>query len=160
MAKSLIEGEMLNGKKHGYWVTYYANGFKRSEGRYIEGKKEGLWIQYHKNGSKASEASFRDGKNEGEYMCYYENGNRKWGGPIENMMVVPPMAEKKASGSAMKRTVRRSGVSSLTRKAVLARNPMNIHSGSVMFAAKANAQRGATPVHSAEQRFLTNPQKF
>ena len=62
MAKSLTEGEILNGKKHGYWVTYYANGFKRSEGRYIEGKKEGLWIQYHKNGNKASEASFREGK--------------------------------------------------------------------------------------------------
>ncbi len=81
MAKSLTDGEMVDGKKHGYWITYYANGNKRSEGNYIHGKKDGPWIQYHKNGNKASEASFRDGKNEGDYMCYYENGNRKWGGP-------------------------------------------------------------------------------
>ena len=42
MAKSLTDGEIVNGKKHGYWVTYYANGFKRSEGGYIEGKKKGF----------------------------------------------------------------------------------------------------------------------
>lgn len=75
MANSLTTGEIVNGKKHGYWVTYYANGFKRSEGRYLAGKKEGLWIQYHKNGNKASEAFFRDGKYEGVYMAYHENGN-------------------------------------------------------------------------------------
>ena len=66
---------MVNGKKHGYWVTYYANGNKRSEGRYIAGKKEGLWIQYHKSGNKATEATFRDGKHEGSYIGYHENGN-------------------------------------------------------------------------------------
>ena len=81
MAKSLTDGEIVDGKKHGYWITYYVNGLKRSEGQYIHGRKEGLWIQYHKNGNKASEASFRDGKNEGDYVCYYENGNRQWGGP-------------------------------------------------------------------------------
>ena len=81
MANSRDTGEMVDGKKHGYWITYYASGLKRSEGNYIHGKKDGPWIQYHKNGNKASEASFRDGKNEGDYICYYENGNRKWGGP-------------------------------------------------------------------------------
>lgn len=75
MAKSLIDSEIVNGKKHGNWGTYYANGFKRSEGRYIDGEKEGLWIQYHKNGNKASEATFHDGKHEGTYTVYHENGN-------------------------------------------------------------------------------------
>ena len=75
MAKSLTTGEMVDGKKHGYWVTYYANGHKRSEGCYLAGKKEGLWIQYHKNGNKAIEATFRDGKHEGKYIGYNENGN-------------------------------------------------------------------------------------
>ncbi len=81
MAKSLTQGELLNGKKHGYWITYYANGNKRSEGAYIAGKKEGAWIQYHKNGNRASEAFFRNGKNEGDYTAYHENGNPKWRGP-------------------------------------------------------------------------------
>ena len=40
--RSLTEGEMVNGQKHGYWVTYYANGFKRSEGGYVHGKKRDL----------------------------------------------------------------------------------------------------------------------
>ena len=75
MVSSRDTGEMVDGKKHGYWVTYYANGHKRSEGSYIAGKKEGLWIQYHKNGNKAIEASFRDGKHEGAYIGYNENGN-------------------------------------------------------------------------------------
>ena len=75
MAKSLTDGEMVDGKKHGYWITYYANGYKRSEGRYNAGKKEGLWLQYHKNGSKAIEATFRAGKHEGAYISYRENGS-------------------------------------------------------------------------------------
>ncbi|MCE2402628.1 hypothetical protein J4G08_17315 [Candidatus Poribacteria bacterium] len=62
MAKSRTTGEMVDGKKHGYWITYYANGIKRSEGNYIHGKKDGRWIQYHKNGNKATEACFSDDK--------------------------------------------------------------------------------------------------
>lgn len=31
---------MVNGKKHGYWITYFANGLKRSEGNFIHGKKD------------------------------------------------------------------------------------------------------------------------
>ena len=41
MANSLTTGEIVDGKKHGYWVTYYANGNKRSEGAYIHGEKDG-----------------------------------------------------------------------------------------------------------------------
>ncbi|MCG9129381.1 hypothetical protein JT359_17470 [Candidatus Poribacteria bacterium] len=68
-------GEMVNGKKHGYWITYYASGIKRSEGNYVNGDKDGLWINYYKNGSKSGEASFRNGKHEGDCITYYENGN-------------------------------------------------------------------------------------
>ncbi len=75
MASSRDTGEMVNGKKHGYWVTYYATGVKRSEGNYIHGKKDGKWINYHKNGNKSGEASFRDGKYEGPCITYHENGN-------------------------------------------------------------------------------------
>ena len=80
MARSLTDGEMVNGKKHGYWITYYANGFKRSEGNYIHGKKDGPWITYHKNGNKAGEATFRDGKYEGLCVTYHENGNLRASG--------------------------------------------------------------------------------
>lgn len=75
MPSKLDTGEMVDGKKHGYWITYYANGVKRSEGNYIHGEKDGPWITYHKNGNKSGEASFRDGKYEGPCITYHENGN-------------------------------------------------------------------------------------
>ncbi len=53
MVTSRTTGEMVDGKKHGYWITYYASGLKRSEGNYIHGKKDDPWIQYHKNGNIA-----------------------------------------------------------------------------------------------------------
>ena len=138
MASSRDTGEMVDGKKHGYWVTYYANGNKRSEGRYIEGKKEGLWIQYHKNGNKASEASFRDGKNEGDYVCAIMRTETANGAvPTGNMMAAPQMVEKKVSGSATKKMAKQCGVSLPIRKAVLARNRMNIRSANAIFAVKA-----------------------
>ncbi len=79
-ANSLTTGETVDGKKHGYWITYYANGNKRSEGGYIHGKKDGPWITYHKNGNKASEASFRNNKYEGPCITYHENGNLRSSG--------------------------------------------------------------------------------
>ena len=30
MTMALSEGKTVNGKKHGSWITYYANGNKRS----------------------------------------------------------------------------------------------------------------------------------
>ena len=160
MAKSLTDGEMLNGKKHGYWTTYYANGFKRSEGRYIHGKKEGLWIQYYKNGNKTSEASFRDGKTKASIYAITRTETANGAVPIENMMVAPLMVEKKGSGSVTKRMARRCGVSSPIRKAVLVRNRMNIHSVSVMCVAKVDVLHGAIPVHNAAQKWLNSQQKF
>lgn len=32
MANSRTTGEMVDGKKHGNWISYYQNGMKRSEG--------------------------------------------------------------------------------------------------------------------------------
>ena len=75
MASSRDTGEMVNGKKHGYWITYYASGVKRSEGNYVKGNKDGLWIYYHKNGNQSGEESFRNGKHEGDCITYHENGN-------------------------------------------------------------------------------------
>lgn len=74
------DGEYVDGKKHGYWTTYYANGNKMSEGEYKQGVKEGLWILYHSNGNKKSEATFVNGKYTGLYTSYHENGKRRWQG--------------------------------------------------------------------------------
>ena len=73
--RSLTDGEMVDGKKHGYWVTYYANGHKRSEGNYIHGKKDGPWITYHKNETRQVKPPSAMNKYEGPCITYHENGN-------------------------------------------------------------------------------------
>ena len=69
-------GEYLDGEKHGVWITYYANGNKRSEGSYHRGKKEGLWLQFWPDGNKKSEGTFKNDKFTGLYTAYHENGHR------------------------------------------------------------------------------------
>ncbi len=63
--------QRVDGKKEGYWITYYANGNKKREGAYKNGQKEGKWILYHQNGNKQSEATFRNGLYEGHYANFY-----------------------------------------------------------------------------------------
>lgn len=63
-----------DGAKDGPWLTYYADGTKRSEGAYRSGVKHGKWVQYHKNGNVASEATFHEGKYVGRYRAFHDNG--------------------------------------------------------------------------------------
>ena len=70
------DGEQIDGRKEGEWVSYYANGNKMSEGRYHAGKKVGPWVQYHPNGNKKSECTFVEGEYSGLYTAYHENGKR------------------------------------------------------------------------------------
>lgn len=74
------EGEYVDGKKHGLWVSYFADGTKMNEGHYSNGQKNGAWTLYHPNGNKKSEANFVDGKYTGLYTSYHENGQRRWQG--------------------------------------------------------------------------------
>ncbi len=76
MSEHLSDGQIIDGKKEGYWTAYYANGSKRSEGTFKAGRKHGKWILYHANGNKQSEAEFRDGKYEGYYVSCHKNGNK------------------------------------------------------------------------------------
>lgn len=71
------DGETVNGKKEGRWVSYFANGNMQSEGEYRGGKKEGAWVLYWPNGNKNSEAHFRDGKYTGLYTAYHKNGKKE-----------------------------------------------------------------------------------
>ena len=70
------DGETVNNRKEGLWITYYANENKRSEGSYKADVKEGKWIQYHQNGKKQSEGTFVDGVYAGKYISYHKNGKK------------------------------------------------------------------------------------
>jgi hypothetical protein len=49
-------GEYVDGKKDGLWVSYYANGNKQSEGTYLRDQKEGRWVQYLQNPLESAHA--------------------------------------------------------------------------------------------------------
>ena len=61
------EGEHEAGKKHGPWVSYFADGMVQRKGSYDMDKKVGRWLLYHKNGNIKSESTFV----EGVYSGYY-----------------------------------------------------------------------------------------
>jgi uncharacterized protein len=74
------ENSKVGGKKHGLWITRYADGPKRSEGAYDAGVKHGAWVQYQKNGKPATEATFHMGKYVGRYRAFHENGRLRMQG--------------------------------------------------------------------------------
>lgn len=71
---------MVDGKKHGTWVSRFANGQVMSEGAYDMGVKVGEWTQYWPNGQVKSRATFHNGLYMGHYCCWYENGVKQWEG--------------------------------------------------------------------------------
>ena len=40
-----------NGKMHGLWVSYWANGQLMGKGNWKDGKKDGLWFIYNRDGT-------------------------------------------------------------------------------------------------------------
>ncbi len=53
-------GYMLNGKLHGDWIMYSAEGIKIASGKYIAGVKQGIWYFYE--GDMVKEVEFVDNK--------------------------------------------------------------------------------------------------
>jgi hypothetical protein len=58
--------EWQDGKVHGKWTGWHANGKKYYETHYKNDKKERKWAQWWSNGQKQSEGSFRNGAREGQ----------------------------------------------------------------------------------------------
>ena len=53
-------GFMLNGKLHGDWTMFNAEGTKIAAGKYDDGKKQGIWHFYE--GDMVKEVEFVDSK--------------------------------------------------------------------------------------------------
>ncbi len=154
MANTRDTGEMVDDKKHGYWITYYASGLKRSEGNFVHGKKDGKWILYHKNGNISSVAYFRDDKYEGEYICYHENGNRKWGGPYKKHDGSSSDGRKEGVWLCWEEDGENVWRIITYKKGGAAQNRMNIRSVNATVAAKADVLPGAIIAHDAAQNLI------
>ena len=69
-----IEFEVVNGRKHGAFRTYYESGKLEMEGRIKENKNDGLWKYYYYNGNVESEGNFTDDLVDGKWVWYYPSG--------------------------------------------------------------------------------------
>ena len=72
------EGEYLNGKKNGKWISYKDDGITLSgEKEYLNGKYNGKYKTYYYNGNLSDEGEYINGKRKGKWKFYYRNGNLK-----------------------------------------------------------------------------------
>lgn len=69
------QGEFIDGKRHGEWKWFHANGQVREIGTFIHGKETGTWTTYYANGQKKGEGEFVEGLREGKWTWWRENGN-------------------------------------------------------------------------------------
>ncbi len=87
--------------RHGWTITYYESGHKRtktlwrngvpdgirlswyqhgqlwSRGRFVQGLEDGLWERWHENGQKFTERGMRRGAWHGVYIEWHPNGKKR-----------------------------------------------------------------------------------
>ena len=69
-----FNGLIMNGKREGAWICYYAGGQLHYKGNYKNGKMEGEWITYHRKGQLNSKGNYKNGKMEGAWVVYSGSG--------------------------------------------------------------------------------------
>ena len=67
-------GEFINGKKHGEWLTYHQNGQLSELINYKDGKWHGLRELFYPNGQKWIKENFKEGKRNGLSEAYNPTG--------------------------------------------------------------------------------------
>ncbi|MEA1922494.1 MAG: Ig-like domain-containing protein [Pseudomonadota bacterium] len=63
----------LNGKKEGWWKSYFESGALKAETPYKVGKREGTSTWFYESGNISSQTPYVNGLAEGNYIGYYEN---------------------------------------------------------------------------------------
>lgn len=65
-----LEGDMLDGLKHGSWTEYDNNGIPKTVTTYYMGKKQGLSLTFDGQGYVSVKSNYSDGLLHGEYKVY------------------------------------------------------------------------------------------
>lgn len=77
------------GREHGAWAFWYANGELREVGTYEHGRRVGPWTQFHENGLLASRGNriwddeLRASPRHGPWTFWYSNGRVQAQGSFE-----------------------------------------------------------------------------
>lgn len=72
-----FELNILNGKRHGTYKSFYENGQIKINSNYINGVLDGSYRHYYENGQIEIDCNYINGKIHGLYKSYYDNGNLK-----------------------------------------------------------------------------------
>ena len=72
--EGLARGSIKNGKKEGYWETYWENGQLFIKGSFKNGKKEGSWELYWDNGRLFKKGNYKNDFKEGYWEDYNRDG--------------------------------------------------------------------------------------
>jgi antitoxin component YwqK of YwqJK toxin-antitoxin module len=70
-----MEGNELDGKREGKWVSWYENGNIWSETWFKADLKDGITVVWLENGSKYYEGEYHDDNPTGKWTFYDESGN-------------------------------------------------------------------------------------
>ena len=75
-------GTIINGKRDGFWESYYENGQLNWKGNYKDDCLDGPWEYYYDNGQLSYKGNYIGGKEDGIFEHYKENGRfhkkEKW----------------------------------------------------------------------------------
>lgn len=73
--KLSMQGPLVDGKRNGYWKSWYEDGKLWSEGGFENGERQGVGIVYHANGQKHLEGTYAKGIKTGVWKSWDENGS-------------------------------------------------------------------------------------
>lgn len=68
-------GEYREGKRHGEWNYFHAEGSRHQRGTYKEGKREGLWTEWYVDGPLKSEIPYEYGERHGRATFRNRDGS-------------------------------------------------------------------------------------
>jgi antitoxin component YwqK of YwqJK toxin-antitoxin module len=78
VARKINPGEMYHD------ITYYQNGQIKMEGNMIDEKKQGKWMSFYEDGMPWSETYFEDGISEGPTTAWHSSGIKYYVGNYKN----------------------------------------------------------------------------
>lgn len=73
--KKKLEGETVNGERHGIWKYYFDNGFLWSEGKYWYGERKGFSSIYYEDGKKQMEGNYKKDLKIGIWKLWNPDGS-------------------------------------------------------------------------------------
>lgn len=73
--KVMTEGNMINGMRHGEWVSYHPDGTLWSRHLYNNGKQGGPYRVYYHTGAPRIMGQYIDGRETGEWIFFTEQGD-------------------------------------------------------------------------------------